>query len=298
MRPAHALIGLLAAGGLAAAGVAAWHSLGGEAPKSGAVEIPTPTPSPEPALPAGVDLAGLDPGQRKTFHLLLDQKPSVCGKSHSLRTSLVSDPSCRRSLFAARYIALLLQKGLPPTEAEEAYDKRFTHPDLGQCESARSPMRGNPDAPVTLCEFSDFLCPHCKLIEPVLARLLEEYRSQLKLYAKNFPLSRHSQAKEAAAAAVAAGRQNRFWPMRDWLFAHQESLTAADLEKAAGELQLNLKRWKSDLARAGDEVEADRAEGDKLHITGTPTLFINGRKYAGPLEYEMIKDWIEEELNR
>lgn len=251
------------------------------------------------ALPAGVDASALDPSQVDALNRLLDEKPSACGKGHSLRTSLRTDPGCKRSVFAARYLVRLLKAGLLGSEAEEAYDKRFTSPDSGRCDPADANVRGNANAPIVLCEFSDFQCPHCKLMEPVLGRVLEEYGGQVKLIYKNYPISKlHPEAREAAAAAVAAGKQGKFWPMHDRLFANQDKLTGADLEGYARELKLDMKKWKADLPAAAEQVEREHGEGEKLEITGTPTLYINGRRYAGPLRFEELRDWVDEELAR
>lgn len=250
------------------------------------------------ALP-GVDTTGLDPTQLEALGRFVDEKPSACGKGHSLRTSIKTDAGCKRSVFAARYLVRLLKAGLLPSEAEEIYDKRFTSPETGQCDLTDPNMRGNVHAPVTICEFSDFQCPHCKLMEPILQRLLDDYNGQLRLIYKNYPISKlHPDAREAAAAAIAAGKQGRFWQMHDKLFANQDHLTAADLDKYAKELKLDAKKWKDDLPAARERVEKEHAEGEKLDIQGTPTVYVNGRKYAGPLRYEELKDWVDEELNR
>jgi len=262
-------------------------------------DAPAANPKAQNDAALGLDVAGLDPTQVDALDQLLDQKPSACGKSHSLRTSLKTDPACKRSQFAARYLVKMLKAGLLGSEAEELYDKRFTSPEMGQCDLAEAPIRGNPSAKITLCEFSDFECPHCKMMEPILARLLEEYGDRIRLVYKNYPISKlHPEAREAAAAAVAAGRQGKFWAMHDKLFANQDHLTQADLAKYAADLKLDMKKWKADLPAAEDRVEKDHAEGEKLDITGTPTLYIDGRKYSGPQRYEEVKDWIDEDLNR
>jgi predicted DsbA family dithiol-disulfide isomerase len=256
-------------------------------------------PAAAPTGLAGLDLSGLDPSQVEALNRLLDEKPSACGKSHSLRTSLKTDPACKRSGYGARYLVKMLKAGLLGSEAEELYDKRFISPEQGRCDLDDVPLRGDAKASVTMCEFSDFQCPHCRLMEPVLSKLLEDYPGQVKLYYKNYPISKlHPEARDAAAAAVAAGRQGKFWAMHDKLFSNQDHLTQADLERYARELKLDVTKWKADLAKASDRVEKDHSEGEKLDITGTPTLYINGRKYSGPLRYEEVKDWVDEELNR
>lgn len=255
-------------------------------------------PAGESAAPT-VDLAGLDPSQVKGFERLLDEKPSPCGRPHSLRTSLKTDPKCRRALFAARYVVTLLRAGLLPSEAEEHYDKRFVSPTMGRCDLSAAPIRGNVRAPVTICEFSDFQCPHCKLAGPLLKRLVDEGRDQVRVAFKNFPLSKlHPEASAAAAGAMAAHKQGRFWEFHDRAFQSQEALATADLERYASELKLDVKRWKADLPAAREAVEKDRAEGEKLELSGTPTLYINDRRYEGPLRFEAVKDWVDEELNR
>jgi protein-disulfide isomerase len=70
------------------------------------------------------------------------------------------------------------------------------------------------------------------------------------------------------------------------------------LEKVAKDLKLDVKKWQSDIEASRPQVAKDRADGEKLEISSTPTVYVGGRKYAGPLEYEDLKDWIEEELNR
>lgn len=259
-----------------------------------------PSSSPSAALAAlipNADLAGLDEGQLRWLRELLDQYPSACGKSHSLATSLAKDASCRRSQYAGRYLAKLIKLGLMKSECEEHYEKRFVSPETAKCDLSAAPLRGSARAAVKICEFSDFECPHCRVLGALLDRLVGELPGKLAVYFKHFPLGRlHADSAAAAVAAVAADRQGKFWQMHDLLFKSQGHLTPIDLERHAAELKLDVKKWKADLTAAEAHVAKDRAEGERLDIQGTPTVFINGRKYTGPLRYEDLKDWIEEEL--
>ena len=136
-----------------------------------------------------VDLSGLTDGDKGSFMRLLQKFPSACGKAQSLEQSLKSDPRCKRSVFAGRYIAKLLRLGLLPSEVEEHYAERFG-PDVYQYKNIDvhdAPVRGDPGAPIAIVEFSDFQCPHCKHVQPVLERILEEF-PQVKLYFKNYPI--------------------------------------------------------------------------------------------------------------
>jgi predicted DsbA family dithiol-disulfide isomerase len=248
-----------------------------------------------------VDLSGLTDSDKAAFMRLIDKYPSACGKAHSLATSLKSDPKCRRSVFAARYLARLLKAGLLPSEAEEHYDKRFG-PEVYQYKGIDvhdAPMRGDPGAPVSIVEFSDFQCPHCKHAQPAIEQILHDY-PQVKLYFKQFPIARaHPYAQTAAQAAVAAGRQGKFWQFHDKLFkGDQEKESPADLERYARELKLDIGKWKKDTVAAEEKVNRDRADGEKANVDSTPTLYINGRKFHGAPVYDEIKDWIEEELNK
>jgi protein-disulfide isomerase len=253
--------------------------------------------TPEP-LP-GVDLSGLLESDKAAFYRLVKRYPSACGKAHSLEVSLRTDPGCRRSVFAVRYIARLLKVHLLESEVEEQFEKRFDSQRFTP-EVAGAPMRGEAHAPVVLVEFSDFQCPHCKHLQPVLERLLDEHRGQVRLYFKNYPISSaHPDSATAAAGALAAGKQGKFWQFHDRLFGGDQIHEAMpDLEKIAKDLKLDVKKWKDDLESAKEVVAHDRSEGERLEINSTPTLFINGRRYAGPIDFEDIKDWVDEELNK
>jgi protein-disulfide isomerase len=248
-----------------------------------------------------VDTSGMADSDKTAFTHLIQKYPSVCGKAHSLETSLKSDPKCRRSVFAARYMVRLFKAGLLASEVEEQYEKRFGA-DVYQFKNIDvkdSPVRGDPGAPITIVEFSDFQCPHCKHAQPALEQLLHEY-AQVKLYFKHYPITRaHPYAQNAAQSAVAAGKQGKFWQFHDKVFkGDQEKESPADLERIARELKLDIPRWKKDTEAALDKVNHDRADGEKLNVDSTPTLFINGRKFHGPPVFDELKDWVEEELNK
>jgi len=145
-------------------------------------------------------------------------------------------------------------------------------------------IRGNPDAPVTLEEFGDFQCPPCGKFSEFVEELLKEYNSRLRLVFRNFPLSGHEHAREAALAAEAAGFQRKFWEMHDTLYREQETWTKAPnvrelFESYAGTIGLNMDQFKKDMDgdKARERVDSDRALADFLGVKATPTLFINNR---------------------
>ncbi len=145
-------------------------------------------------------------------------------------------------------------------------------------------VRGNPDAPVTLEEFGDFQCPPCGQFAGFVEQLMKEYDSRLRLIFRNFPLSAHEHAREAALAAEAAGFQGKFWEMYDTLYREQAVWSKAPntrelFESYAGTIGVNLDQFKKDMDsdKARERVDSDVALADSMGIKVTPTLFINNR---------------------
>ena len=81
-----------------------------------------------------------------------------------------------------------------------------------------SAIKGNKDAKISIVEFSDFQCPYCARLQPTLRDVLKAYPNDVKLVFKDFPLSFHKQAKNAAKASRAAGEQGKYWEMHDLIF--------------------------------------------------------------------------------
>jgi protein-disulfide isomerase len=150
---------------------------------------------------------------------------------------------------------------------------------------------GDPDAPVTVLEYGDFECPYCAAAAPVLRELVEESGGQVRLVFRNFPLADvHPYALTAALAAEAAGAQGAFWPMHDRLFSRQDRLDDAALRAYADELGIDADRVVGEAAQPfGDKVEADFAAAVAAGVGGTPTLFIDGQRYAGRVELAALR---------
>lgn len=248
------------------------------------------------AIP-GVDVSAMTPSEVTTLRELLEKYPSACGKSHSLLVSLKKDPACKRSLYTAKWLARKIREGYLRSEVEEAYKGRYLDRKCYNIDIVGAPVRGDPKAPVTIVEFSDFECPHCRMAEPVLKGLLQEMPN-VRLVFLNYPLPAHQNAPNAAAAAIAAGKQGKFWAYHDKLFDNQSSLSMIDLLRYAQELKLDVNRFQADLEGARPRVAKERAQGEKAEITGTPTFFISCHQYKDALTIESMKAWIEEELSR
>jgi protein-disulfide isomerase len=182
----------------------------------------------------------------------------------------------------------------PPSAPEEA------EPAVQKIEVGNAPVKGPANAPVTIVAFSDFECPFCSRVVPTLKQLEEGYKGKIRVAFKNQPLPFHSNAKPAAAAALAAHEQGKFWEYHDKLFANQKALDRASLEKYAEELKLDMGKFKKALddGKFNAQIEADSAEGTRVGANGTPTFFINGRTLVGAQPPDAFKRVIDEELKK
>ena len=163
-------------------------------------------------------------------------------------------------------------------------------------------VKGSTDAPATLIEYTDFQCPACGAYYPILKQVTEEMPDKVKLVIRHYPLIQiHPNALPGARAAEAAGRQGKFWEMYDLLFMNQaEWSKASDPMKSifpayAGRAGLDIEKFKQDMADSSldDKINHDRATGNKLEITGTPSFFLNGKKLENPKNVEELKKAIE-----
>ena len=290
-----------------AAALAAAVSLACLPPGPKTVSAASPGPAQPPAAsgedttpPSGIDIAKLDDFERKVFFRVINREPSACGRAHSLLYSAKHDRSCRASFYAVRYVAHLVDSGFTDSEISERLDQRFRTPRVEHFDLAASPAKGKQNARVTIVEFVDYECPHCRHAQALLLQAVEQYPSDLRVCFKHFPLSGHTNARLAAEGAVAAHQQGKFWAYSDKAWEKSDNLTPAVLEKAAKEVGLDVALWRKEAASDGVKarVQADKSEGGALHIVATPTLFINGRKYGDPLDLPSLKDWIDEELGR
>lgn len=147
-------------------------------------------------------------------------------------------------------------------------------------------VKGNKDAPIAITVFSDYQCPFCSRVDPMLNEALNdaELKDQVKVVFKHFPLSFHKEARPAAKAALAAGDQGHemFWAMSDKIFANQRDLTAENFKKWAGEIKgLNLAKWEKALkdedAKFEKMIQDDIDLGvNGAKVRGTPSIYVGG----------------------
>jgi protein-disulfide isomerase len=164
-----------------------------------------------------------------------------------------------------------------------------------------SPVKGPPDALVTIVESSDFECPYCKRVGPTMKQIEEAYAGKVRFVFKQNPLAFHPKAMPSALAseeARAQGGASRFWAMHDKLFDAAPSLDRASLEKAAQELGLDMTRFKAAVSsgKFKPRIQEDDALATRLGIEGTPTMMVNGEQVVGAVPFENLKAVIDRQL--
>ena len=140
------------------------------------------------------------------------------------------------------------------------------------------PARGDASAPVTIVEFTDFQCPACAAMHPVLEEVLKSYGSKVRFVVRDFPLGQHEYARKAAEAANAANAQGKFFEYIAVLFKNQKALDVPSLKKYASEIGLDRARFDAALDRGtyAAEVKKDIEDGEMYGVGSTPTIFVNG----------------------
>lgn len=161
------------------------------------------------------------------------------------------------------------------------------------------PVRGLPDAKVTIVEFSDFECPFCGDMQNIIEDVLVKYSDSVRHVWKDAPsVSIHKNALSAHMAARCAQDQNAFWDYHDKLFENQGNLTPATLAAIAGETNLNKRTWQScfDAETGKARVERTITEAEVLGVDSTPYFFINDKRISGKVTFEKIDQIVQQEL--
>ena len=186
-----------------------------------------------------------------------------------------------QKLRASAAVSVFLQ----PPRMEMAYDP------------AR--VRGNPNAPVTIVEFSDFQCPYCQRAYTTIKEVLAKYAGRVKLSYRDFPLRQiHEKAQIAAEASRCAGEQAKFWEYHDLLFDNFGKLDKPYLVDYAAQLGLNAKQFGECLAsgKFNSQIEEDLQAGLQGGVGGTPAFFVNGIFLNGAQPVAAFEKIIEAEL--
>ncbi|VAW39907.1 hypothetical protein MNBD_DELTA03-1335 [hydrothermal vent metagenome] len=238
---------------------------------------------------APLDITTSEDG-RHTFVLTKGGKVLIYGRK-GLEEQITVDPVFNRITAAVGGDRLFLSSSKTRQIREVLVD--FVH----KIDISGSPFLGPEKAKVTLVVFSDFQCPHCAKLGPLFEQILNKDPDTVKIVYKNFPLNIHRYAAAAALAATAADMQGKFWQYHDLIFENYQSLSIKKLISFARRLDLNIPQFKKDMNSnaAKLKVGRDYEEGRRLKVTGTPTIFIDGR-LVRERSFDNIQKMIDEEL--
>lgn len=258
-------------------------------------------------LPGVTIPAEMTPAQREVLAKVAQESFCHCGCPHTLSGCLKEHKSCQHSGRMATLATRLvmganLSSGTQKAAADiqSALVQHYAGFDAKKRANLNvkdfGPPLGKADAPITLVEFSDFTCPFCQALRPRLEAFVEKNAGRVKLYYKPFPLPAsirgHERAWETAEAAEWARANNIFWPMHDTLFENPRAHSDNDLASYATKLGGDPTSLREALAskKFRPRILASQAEARIAGLTGTPTLFVNGRRH--------VLDWSDETLEQ
>ena len=277
----------------------------GEAAPATPAPAPAPRARPRPLAPSASDTVGdalpgcgaeaLNAEQRSALVTLMKEGPCLCAPDRSLLACIQAE-SCPAATKLGQFGARAFKAGLSASQVREEVIRRFIilarPPATFELEGV--PHKGPAGAPIVLVEFADFQCPHCAMVRTEIARVQAAFPEQVVVYFKQFPLSSHGHSETAARAALAAHQQSAFWPMYELIFSNQSSLNEGSFLQFARMLGLDLERFTRDLGSEEIQraVRRDQEEGVRAQLTGTPTLFINGRMYPDAMTFDVLREHI------
>lgn len=269
---------------------------------NGTTEQPADDPprAPLPNALRGMDLSGLGRAEKTAFFELVTDVLSPCGEAYSVHRCVEEQKACGQCVPAARFLLRLAREGYSKSDMRKAFRNRYARETLKEIDLEGSPVRGSPMAPITIVEFADFECPYCREVDPVLAQVVREFDGRVRLVFKYFPLPGHPHGLPAATAAATADEQGKFWEVHDALFEHQRNLEPAEIATYLQAAGVDLPRYANVLNSGAPaaRVQRDIDLGHRIGVDGTPSIFINGRRYDLQMDLESLRAYIQEELDR
>ena len=213
------------------------------------------------------------PTEQEVAKFYSDNKARISGDLNSVRNQVASYLQEQSRQQLEQELSAKLRKS-----ANIQWLMSEPQPPLQNISVDDDPSRGEVNAPVTVVEFTDFQCPACAAMHPVLDEVLKSYGNKVRFVVRDYPLTQHEYARKAAEAANAANAQGKFFEYAALLFKNQKALDTASLKKYASELRLDRARFDAELDRGMYEAEVrkDVEDGDIYGIGSTPTIFVNG----------------------
>ena len=276
--------------GLAATGATC---KGGESPPP--AETPPPEAKPEATVKAppvveieSIDMALIPPNSRGDVVRILNETFAYCGCARSVASCLANKEQCtcpNASQRVADFVVNQFQNGAAAEDVESQLIDGFSegyNSKPNELDATGQPVKGAEDAKVVIAEFADFRCPHCAAAFEVLERVVAQ-RDDVKVNYYYFPLSGNGEASlQAAEAAEEAREQGKFWQMASVIYRNQLALTVEDLLKYGAQAGLDVPKLAAalDAKKHRKTVLADKRIGERLGVSSTPSIYVNGRTYG------------------
>lgn len=230
----------------------------------------------------GLSIRHLTAEQQSGFIKLLNDE--ICPCTSCQQSFAACLPKCKSAFLLAQWIIKRIEGDIPlefmvSNISQEVNSGFSSSPQIIDLKDYNS--KGSASAKLTIVEFADFECGHCKQTAKSMEELLKKH-PEVRLVYKHLPLETHKNAKNASIAAEAAAMQNKFWPMHKALFESEQPLSSAQIEALASKIKgLDIARFRADLnnPKVLEKVENSQREAQLLGISGTPALFFNGRPF-------------------
>jgi protein-disulfide isomerase len=245
---------------------------------------------------SGVDTSMLTPREKREWSQYVSSLLAPCSDVPvSIAQCVQEKRSCSKCVPAAKFVLRGVRDGMAQDQIEKSYHNRFDADRIKSVAIDGSPTEGPDSAPITVIEFADFECPFCAMEAPVLEKMYQAHKNEVRFVYKFYPLPAHPHGEPAARAAIAAMSQGKFWELHDRLFANRDHLEPSDIDSYAKELGLDMRKFHEDMQSKAttDRIDRDKKLGNDVGVQGTPTIFINGREYD---PHQDLEDWIALEL--
>lgn len=244
-------------------------------------------------------------GEKKALavQLMNEQHPYDC--CDDTIAECLKSSKCTLPRRLANHICRMAAAGKDKAAIERSLSQRATSMMSARpvpIDISRAERAGEANAPVTLVGYLCARCPYCARLVPKLHKAVTEgeLKGKVKAYVREFPIRSHPHSTEGGMAMVAARRLGKGWTFLLHLYRIFDKFDPANLPKCAAEYGMDQERFTNLMSDPGvrRELVASKKEGVRNRVNATPTLFINGRKYTGDLDYETVVDVLEEEYER
>jgi protein-disulfide isomerase len=238
---------------------------------------------------------GLEPTDLDIQNWFKDNQARLGGrKMEEVKSQIADLLRTQRRAEAAKKLDDRLRAEKKVAITYEPYRLQFTN--------GAAPVLGKKDAPITLVEFSDFQCPFCQRMAPIMRQVAQKYGDKVQIIYRQYPIpSIHPFAFKAAEASLCAQEQGKFWEMHDAMFQDQKKLAVSDLKETAGRLGMDSKKFNGclDSGKYVEQIQNDSREAVRSGVTGTPAVFVNGVVVdGGSVPLEVVEGYIQRELAR